>query len=92
MEIKLGMIVKSVYGHDSNRFYVVVRLEGKFAFIVDGKTRKLEKPKRKNVKHLNKTNELVNVLEMDSNNKIRRALWSYNNEPAVTARGGNLLV
>jgi ribosomal protein L14E/L6E/L27E len=86
MEIKIGMIVKSVFGHDSNRFYVVLKVEGGFAYIADGKTRKLEKPKRKNVKHLNKTNELVDVLQMDSNKKIRCALWSYNNEPAVSKR------
>ena len=37
MQIKQGSIVKSMAGHDSDRFYVVVKLEGDFAYIADGK-------------------------------------------------------
>ena len=50
MQIKQGSVVKSMAGHDSDRFYVVVRLEGDFAYIADGKVRKLENPKKKTPK------------------------------------------
>ena len=41
MEVKCGMIVKSVAGHDKNRFYLVVKIEENRVFIADGTRRKL---------------------------------------------------
>lgn len=54
-EILLGDIVKSNYGHDKNRLYIVLSIDknGYFA-IIDGKYRGLKKPKIKNPKHLSK--------------------------------------
>ena len=48
MEIKCGMIVKSVAGHDKDRFYLIVKIQGNKIYISDGKKRLLEKPKLKN--------------------------------------------
>ena len=45
MEAKIGMIVRSAAGHDKGNFLVITAVEGDFAFIADGKERKLEKPK-----------------------------------------------
>lgn len=56
MTIEKGSVVRSIAGHDADRFYVVLEMEGDFAFIADGKERKLEKPKRKRKKHLRGTN------------------------------------
>ena len=42
MEIEKGMIVKSIAGHDKNRFYVVVKIKDNRAYIADGKKRVLE--------------------------------------------------
>ena len=41
MRIESGLIVKSIAGHDKDRFYLVVKIEGGRAFIVDGKRRKI---------------------------------------------------
>ena len=65
MQIKQGSVVKSIAGHDSDRFYVVVRLEGDFAYIADGKVRKLESPKKKRLKHLAPTKSEVDLNETD---------------------------
>ena len=48
MQLTKGMIVRSMAGHDKNRFYVVLDLCEGDAWIADGKQRKLERPKRKN--------------------------------------------
>ncbi len=51
--IQIGAVVWSVMGRDSGRFYVVVeKVSDNYVYIVDGETRRLEKPKLKKLKHL----------------------------------------
>ena len=45
-------VVFSLSGHDKGREYVILSTDGSYALVVDGKTRKLTKPKRKSLKHL----------------------------------------
>ncbi len=44
----IGRVVFSAAGHDSGRFYAVVHWEHGRAYIADGKSRKLARPKAKN--------------------------------------------
>lgn len=81
LQFTKGMVVKSNAGHDQNRFYLLVGIEDGFGLICDGKRRKLEAPKRKNLLHLSKT---LTVLDSalygtnGTNQKIRRALFPFN--------------
>ena len=84
MQIKQGSIVKSMAGHDSDRFYVVVRLEDDFAYIADGKVRKHESPKKKRLKHHSPTKAEIDLNETATNNKLKIALSEYNSERPVT--------
>lgn len=77
--MELGTIVYSKSGHDAHRFYVVVEKSGGWVYIADGRRRKLEKPKRKNPRHLAKTAKQVALTEVDTDQKLRRLLWDYNN-------------
>ncbi len=56
MKVKIpqtGGVVQSVRGRDEGRYYVIAEvLSGGFVLVVDGKTRTLENPKKKNAKHL----------------------------------------
>ncbi len=78
MEIKCGMIVKSVAGHDKNKFYLVVNLKEKRAYIADGKKRLLGAPKAKNLIHLKVTKNVVDVVKYDTDKKVRHLLHDYN--------------
>lgn len=78
MEIKKGMVVRSSAGHDGGRFYVVLAVEGQFAYIADGKLRQKERPKKKNVRHLAPTATMLDIEALDTDQKIRRALWPFN--------------
>lgn len=78
--IKKGCIVKSTAGRDAQRFFVVMDVDGDFAVLADGKVRPLERPKRKKLKHLQKTNRCVDLNEMISNNKLRHTLSPWNND------------
>lgn len=74
----VGTVVKSVMGHDKDRFYIVVKAEGSFVYIADGKLRKLESPKRKNVKHVKATNNAVDMDLIKTDKQLKKVLWEYN--------------
>lgn len=52
MQITSGDIVFSEAGRDSGKYFVVVAVDGIYAYICDGKSRKTDKPKKKKLKHL----------------------------------------
>lgn len=43
---------KSLSGHDKNQYYLVLKKDDEFVYLVNGKTKPLEKPKKKNLKHI----------------------------------------
>ena len=48
-----GAIVQSIAGREKNQIFLIFKTEGNFAYLIDGKSRKIECPKKKNFKHLN---------------------------------------
>ena len=51
MDIAKSMIVQSAAGRDKGRLFFVLETEGDFLLLADGKTRRVERPKRKKRKH-----------------------------------------
>lgn len=47
-----GTVVKSIAGHDKGTLYVVLGCDEKKAQLCDGRLKKLNKPKQKNVRHI----------------------------------------
>ena len=66
MKIIEGTVVKAKAGRDDERNFVVTEVcgDGRYVLIADGKTRKLDKPKRKNIKHLAVSNTVINLNEI----------------------------
>ena len=53
MAVEVGDIVQSKSGHDAKKCFVVIAtLNESYVLIADGKSRTLDSPKQKNVKHL----------------------------------------
>lgn len=73
MDFTKGMVVISRAGRDSGKPMAVVDVREGFVFVCDGKERPLESPKKKNPKHLAKTNRTVS-LEQITNRKLRTVL------------------
>ena len=73
MEIKAGNVVFSLAGHDKGRAMVVTRIDGESIFVADGKERKLEKPKRKNKKHVRPTHKAIELAGL-TDKRLRRTL------------------
>ena len=51
-DIGKGSIVESVAGRDKGHIFFVLETIGEYALLVDGKIRRIEKPKNKKIKHL----------------------------------------
>ncbi len=47
-----GYFVYSMAGHDKGKVYLIIKEETDYVWLVDGETRKLSNPKRKNKKHI----------------------------------------
>lgn len=77
MQLTEGSVVKSKAGHDRERFAVVVGFQDGWPLIADGKLRKLERPKRKNPRHLVGTRERLNLSEIHGNTMLKRMLWPF---------------
>lgn len=74
MDISLGTVVKSKAGRDKDTFLIVVKKEGKYAFVCDGGKRPLERPKKKNLSHLAATCQSIPVNELTTNHKVKAFL------------------
>lgn len=46
-ENMVGMFATSKAGHDKGQMYIIIKEEGNFVYLADGRTRTLEKPKKK---------------------------------------------
>ena len=58
-ELQKGQLVKSRQGRDKDHYYLVVGREGDSLFVVDGRKRGIENPKKKNLRHLQKSNQIA---------------------------------
>ncbi len=77
MEYSVGQIVKAKAGRDKDGFFVITALDGAFAFIVNGKSRKVEKPKKKKLIHLAPTKTVVQ--SVTTNREVKRVLTEFLN-------------
>ena len=81
MELRKGMLAISKAGHDKDCWYVVLNIEGNYAYLVNGKTKQVENPKKKKLMHLQPVNRIPEFLQekLDAgkqwtNEEIKRAL------------------
>ena len=51
-KIDRGMLAKSKAGHDKGSFFVICDVDETYVYLVDGKCRTLEHPKKKKIKHV----------------------------------------
>ena len=76
MEPEKGLIVCASAGRDKGKFFVVFECNGGYALIADGKTRKISRPKRKNVKHLSVTGKQIALTQI-TDKKLRGLLKEF---------------
>lgn len=84
MNITIGSVVKALAGREKNSFYVAVGIHDGFVEIADGKERKLEKPKRKNIKHISPTKTIIDTKEL-TNKKLRKLIDEFKTQNSCSA-------
>ena len=47
LEMKRGMIVKSLAGHDKTQLFVIISVEGEYVYLADGKCKTMDHLKKK---------------------------------------------
>ena len=68
--INTGDIVISIKGHDRGEYYLVLDCDKDFVYLADGRLKLIEKPKKKNKKHvsrLGKSDEFIDIRKSDNN-------------------------
>ncbi len=81
MEVVVGSVVRSIAGHDKGDYFIVLALEDGYAYVADGKLRKAQAPKKKKLKHIQKSSKIAVDLkprldkgETVENFELRKAL------------------
>ncbi|MGI5932732.1 MAG: hypothetical protein ACOX8G_09430 [Eubacterium sp.] len=79
-----GMLARSKSGHDKGRVYAVIRVEGSFVYLSDGKLRPVNRPKKKNICHIQpiirlpeEVRELLKDIPAVTDEQVKRAIKCY---------------
>lgn len=75
---------KSLSGHDKNQVYLVWRKDERFAYLVNGTTKPIKAPKKKNIRHIQPIKslpeEVVDCLSGElTDTAVKRAIKQYCN-------------
>ena len=84
MDIARSDIVRSIAGRDAGKLFFVLDTQDEFLMLADGKSRRLEAPKRKKRKHIEfversqcRVAEKIRSEEKVTNSELRRTLAAY---------------
>lgn len=75
-----GTVVCSGAGRDKGKYMVVLSVDEDFVLLSDGKERPLERPKRKNIKHIFPTTVCLTEEMMKTNRSLKHALRDIRRE------------
>ncbi len=77
----IGRVVYSKCGRDKGLVFVIIKAEGEYIYLVDGNVRKLDKPKKKKMRHVQITNYFLDGVKFDDKSlldaDIRKALLPF---------------
>ncbi len=70
----VGYLARSTAGHDKGTLYIIIEETEQSVLVADGRLKTLEKPKRKNKKHI----QLIKINNpIDSNETIKQSIKDY---------------
>ena len=76
----INRIVFSKRGRDHNKAFVVIDANDEYVYLVDGKLRTLDRPKKKKLKHVQPTNHIADMTtdgRVLQDADVRRALAQF---------------
>jgi ribosomal protein L14E/L6E/L27E len=85
MEITRAHLVEATAGREKGKLFYVMETEGDFLMLADGKSRRVEAPKRKKRKHArfiadteDRVAAKIRENEKVTNSELRKSIASYN--------------
>lgn len=74
-----GNLVIATKGKEKNQYFVIMKVDGKFAYIIDGKRLKTSNPKKKSMKHIQKAskNKFSTELLACENERVNAAVRKF---------------
>lgn len=78
--LERGTVVKSSAGRDKGRLLAVMQSESGRVLVCDGKERPVDRPKSKNIRHVEPIGASITEAEMASNRDLKKALGRLNAE------------
>ena len=94
MEVDKSSLIVSKAGRDKGQLFYVIDTDEQYVYLVDGKSRKLEKPKRKKRKHVRKlpqtdtrVAEKIRNGEKVLNSELRKELASFGQKQSQNQGG-----
>ena len=72
--LEKGNVVRSSAGRDKGRLLVIMQVSGKLVTVCDGKERPVDRPKSKNIRHVEYVGASIKEDETATNRKLRKAL------------------
>ena len=83
---EIGCLGVSRAGHDCNQIYVIINSDSEYVYLADGKSKTVDKPKKKKKKHVQiifhidkAINEKLSQNKLLINEDIKRAIKLYKN-------------
>ena len=84
MNYEAGMLAWSRAGHDKDKLYVIVKTEGEYVYLSDGRLKPVEYPKKKKIRHIQIVRQIPEELlglniETIKNEEIRKVIRRFSN-------------
>lgn len=84
MNYEAGMLAWSRAGHDKDKLYVIVKTEGEYVYLSDGRLKPVGHPKKKKIRHIQIVRQIPEELlglniETIKNEEIRKAIRRFSN-------------
>ena len=84
MEYEFAMLAWSRAGHDKDTLYVIVKTEGEYVYLSDGRLKPVDHPKKKKIRHIQIVRQIpeellgLNIVTI-KNEEIRKAIRRFSN-------------
>ena len=75
-----GTVVKSLAGRDKGRLLAVMQSENGSVLVCDGKERPIDRPKSKNIRHVESVGYSLDESETATNRALKKAIARLNAE------------
>ena len=84
--MKVGEVVISISGRDMGEWYIVADVQNEYVYLIDGKNKPIDKPKKKKIKHIVRANYFAVKIAQKiasknylQNAEVRKALKFFKN-------------